>query len=466
MARQPTPRKIPPVGVHLSTDVETRAYGFRARVRWTDPTTKERPTASTVVRTMEEVEEFFAQMRRASENQIDPSITLSAYIESLGDRWTRGLDQTSTVEGYEAGLRLRVLPALGHIAVAKITPGMIDRTIDTWEEQYSPSVIKNTVSPLVRVLAEAVRDEIVTVNPADGRARRTYHKAKPETAGVSPRAYAIKDLKTLNRLADACGEIALPYHDYVMLAALLSARSSEVAGLRVGDVHWDENIVWINRQTYPGKGGLVDKATKGRERRPVPILKPLIPVLQRLTEGRAADERLLLGPRGGVLTTATVRDATGWDTLVQRLQLPDLTRHGLRHTGATWMADAGVPLHVLQRILGHKSIETTKLYLHPDLDQITNAGKQASRFLIGGTGKGTKKPPAIELYPPTSHPRHPVSTARGSSARADWSPNFPVKWATSGPPNGWRASKHETADRLRGVARGTRHRPAPDVTKP
>jgi len=35
---------------------------------------------------------------------------------------------------------------------------------------------------------------------------------------------------------------------------------------------------------------------------------------------------------GGVLTTATGRDATHWDDIVKRLGLEDLTRHGLRHT--------------------------------------------------------------------------------------------------------------------------------------
>ncbi|WP_344230649.1 tyrosine-type recombinase/integrase [Microbacterium binotii] len=42
------------------------------------------------------------------------------------------------------------------------------------------------------------------------------------------------------------------------------------------------------------------------------------------------------------------------------LGFDNLTRHGLRHNGATWMADAGIALPVLQEILGHQSIETTK----------------------------------------------------------------------------------------------------------
>ncbi|WP_225732785.1 hypothetical protein [Pseudoclavibacter sp. CFCC 11306] len=41
------------------------------------------------------------------------------------------------------------------------------------------------------------------------------------------------------------------------------------------------------------------------------------------------------GPKSGYLTTATVRDATDWDSIVAKFRLPDLTRHGLHHTGAT-----------------------------------------------------------------------------------------------------------------------------------
>ena len=72
----------------------------------------------------------------------------------------------------------------------------------------------------------------------------------------------------------------------------------------------------------------------------MPIIDPLRPTLVRLTFGQGGDERLLRGLRGGVITTATLRDATGWDTLVREIGQPGLVRHGLRHTALTWMADA------------------------------------------------------------------------------------------------------------------------------
>ena len=67
----PRNRRMPPVGVGLTTDVERRTEGFRARVRWTDPSTKKRVGRVSHVRTMEEVEEFFDQMRKATETGTD-----------------------------------------------------------------------------------------------------------------------------------------------------------------------------------------------------------------------------------------------------------------------------------------------------------------------------------------------------------------------------------------------------------
>jgi hypothetical protein len=39
-----------------------------------------------------------------------------------------------------------------------ITAGLVDRAIDQWETEFGRSTIKNTVSALVLVLDEAVRD--------------------------------------------------------------------------------------------------------------------------------------------------------------------------------------------------------------------------------------------------------------------------------------------------------------------
>ena len=91
--------------------------------------------------------------------------------------------------------------------------------------------------------------------------------------------------------------------------------------------------------------------------------------------------RLFTGPRGGRITTAVLRDATHWDDVVNELGYSYLRRHDLRHTGLTWMADAGVPVHVLRKIAGHGSLTTSQRYLHPDERSIMDAGQALSAHL-------------------------------------------------------------------------------------
>jgi integrase len=226
-----------------------------------------------------------------------------------------------------------------------LTAGLIDRAIDRWEEQYSASTVKNTVAALVLVLDEAVRDELLRRNPAKDRARRKTVGRTAPVEVVNPRDLALPDVATLHRLTAAM--VTAGGHqcwgDLVTVLATTALRISESAGLIASDVDLGRGLLHVNRQTYPGRGGLITKTTKGRRRRVVPIIDPLRPTLERLTCGKEPNDRLIVGPKGGVITTATLRDATNWDQLVMDLGLDGLVRHGLRHTALTWMADSGGP---------------------------------------------------------------------------------------------------------------------------
>lgn len=367
-------RHIPPIGVRLTQDVVNRHGRFRARARWSDPVSRERRSYSVTFETEDKARAFLEQLQSRTHIASDPLISLADYVAELGDRYLRGLDPSSTASGYRGSIRVRVLPTLGHLAVRSISTAVIDRTIDRWESDCSPSTLKNTISALIRVLDEAVRDEIIAANPARTRARR---RTRSSTADL---ARTIPTLGDVQSLADACRRVHAAYGDFVLLSALLAARVSEVAGLVVSDIDWDNRLVTI-AQHFPGSGGLCLKPTKSRHARRVPILKPLEPVLRRITEDRELDQPLLRGPRGGVLTTGTLSRATDWTNLVQRLGHPGLRRHDLRHAGATWFANAGVPLRVVRDILGHASIETTKGYLHTDTTELTRAAERTNQHL-------------------------------------------------------------------------------------
>ena len=66
--------------------------------------------------------------------------------------------------------------------------------------------------------------------------------------------------------------------------------------------------------------------------------------------------------------------------MVDDLGLAGLVRHGQRHTALTWTADAGVELHLLQRVTGHQDPAVTSRYLHPDHQAVLDVGAAYSRW--------------------------------------------------------------------------------------
>ncbi|MBK3522408.1 site-specific integrase, partial [Streptomyces sp. MBT70] len=68
--------------------------------------------------------------------------------------------------------------------------------------EHSRSTVKNTIAVLVRVMEQAVRDGIISVNPARVTGwQKLYKQAEDELR--NPRALALPDWDSLVQLADA-----------------------------------------------------------------------------------------------------------------------------------------------------------------------------------------------------------------------------------------------------------------------
>ncbi len=55
---------------------------------------------------------------------------------------------------------------------------------------------------------------------------------------------------------------------------------------------------------------------------------------------------------------------TSWQAAREKLGMEDVRWHDLRHTCASWLVQAGVPLHTVSEILGHTSMAMTRRYAH------------------------------------------------------------------------------------------------------
>ncbi|GAA3044430.1 site-specific integrase [Actinokineospora globicatena] len=381
-----------PIGVKIRSNVEhrpDRASPFKARVRWTDPATKKRDSISESFATEDEATAWISAMDNAAARGLSPQqavVSLSEYGDANMDLALRGLE-LKTRDPYMAGWRKRVVPTLGHIPVAMVTNGAADRAVMGWiADECSRSTVKNSLAVLVRVMEQAKRDGIVDRNPAQVRGwQQVYRQAEDELD--DPRSLALPSWDALKRLADALVAKSTGkfdgWGDVIEFMGCTAARIGEASGCRVKDIDTTSWIWNVRRQTTPGPGGLADKGTKSKRARDVPIIVEIRDMIERrMAEvDRDPEARLFTGPRGGRITTAVLRDATHWDEVVTDLGYEHLRRHDLRHTGITWLADAGVPVHVLRVIAGHGSLTTTQRYIHPDKQSITDAGDLLSAHL-------------------------------------------------------------------------------------
>lgn len=170
------------------------------------------------------------------------------------------------------------------------------------------------------------------------------------------------------------------HRDRAMVLAMLlgGLRRCEVLGLRMRDVRVADRALFI----ADGKGG---------HQRLVPISNTFLTALgdylrlERPT-GIETDRVfvVLKRPRRGNPLTLE-----GLDEIVAgakaRAGLQHCTCHQLRHTCLTRLREAGMALEAVQAQAGHRSIESTRIYLHLTNDWLANEYRQAAERIDADT---------------------------------------------------------------------------------
>jgi hypothetical protein len=198
---------------------------------------------------------------------------------------------------------------------------------------------QNSLAILVRVMEQALRDGIIDRNPARITGwQREYQRAEDELD--DPRALALPDWPALTALAEALVARSAD-HFPGWATSSSSRRAPQPASVRSPASGPATSIpppgpgLFASRP-HPAPGGLIDKGTKGKRARAVPLITEVreLATTRIAAAERNPDARLFTGPRGGRITTAVLRDATHWDEVGTTLGYEHLRRHDLRHTGS------------------------------------------------------------------------------------------------------------------------------------
>lgn len=151
----------------------------------------------------------------------------------------------------------------------------------------------------------------------------------------------------------------------ILLTYDAALRREELMSLRVDDIDWARGTLTIRAET-----------TKGGRMRYVPVSAGVLHLVRGYIE---SDRRALIAAYGGeetgpIFLAHSTRNpgcplAVGaFDEIVEqvrdRVGLPALTPHTLRHQRCTMLKRAGVALDDIALFAGHRSTATTRLYIH------------------------------------------------------------------------------------------------------
>jgi integrase len=285
----------------------------------------------------------------------------------------------------------------------------------------SPRSVRHIHCTLSGLLSHAVALGCLRVNPA-ANAKRYLPKNEPA-----------EHRKHLPRVLTLDQAMRLILHWRVnpqrraefAFTILACTRGGETRGLHWGDLHLVDPVPWV-RIAYS-----YDGPTKSGVSRDVPLHPELVTILLRFRDWWIT--RFQRVPKLTDLVFPTFagnmrsRCEGDFKRQIAACQLPEITYHGLRHTGATLYRAAGVSRDDLGHVLGHVTKNQTDHYapsavphISRELAKLSLLGANASKVVDVASGLVFTPPCTHEQHPPTvqesvgtmSHPQHYTGASR------------------------------------------------------
>jgi len=316
-------------------------------------------------------------VKRMNDGQRTPhgKTTLGEYLTEKWLPLQRTQLRASTFDSYRRNINLHVLPVLGRVPLHKLAPEDLDSLYarlltegrrDGKDGGLSVKTVRLIHLVLHKALSDALRKGSVVRNVATIADPPKLSSAKrPEI-----RVWTADHLRTFLDQMRANRAFAA-----LFVSAHTGMRRGEILGLRWADVQFDEARLSVRQALISVAYEMQMSDVKtGAGRRTIDLDDRTLAVLRQSRRAQAED-KLLLGSQYHDSDLVFCR-ADGdqihpdlfsqtFDRAVAKSGLPEITLHDLRHTHATLLLKAGVPVKVVSERLGHASPAfTMTVYQH------------------------------------------------------------------------------------------------------
>lgn len=279
----------------------------------------------------------------------------------------------STQKLYRSLFQVHLVPAFGARKLAEIQRVEIQRFVTLKQSAgYSPQTLAHFRNFLSALYSTALSWGMVSENPASGiklpvmERRREVHVLSAEE---------------IQALLEALPE---PSRTIVLLGVATGLRIGEMLALHVSDVDLAGGVLYVRRAIYRGVMG--SPKTKRGERR-VPLASFVVRALEGFLRDRRADSELLFSSQAGTALHDRNLFRGQVEPVLGRLGIRHFGWHSLRHTFRTIAGNRGVPVELVQSVLGHTSLDTTMLYMHRDKEAEREAAEKVAEVLCPNVPK-------------------------------------------------------------------------------
>ena len=287
-------------------------------------------------------------------------------VGDLLDAWLETVTpnlKPATIAQYRLEVENHVRPALGHVRLARLNAAQIQRLITALQASGRRRTASLVLTLLRQVLAMAVRWGWIAANPAD-RVVRPQHRAPEKTMWDAGQLGAF--------LQGTAGYWLGPLW---VVAVATGCRLGELLGLTWGDVDMAAGTLAVQRTLQRVAGEWISEGPKTRAgARTLALPGEALAALQRQRAWQAehrlrqgpdwpATDLVFTTPEGQPIHRATVAHAMA--RKCDRLGLPRMTPHGLRHLHASLLLAEGLPIPAVSKRLGHANAGVTMtVYAH------------------------------------------------------------------------------------------------------
>lgn len=291
--------------------------------------------------------------------------TLAAWLEEWAASRRHHLEASSVVS-YRWMADSYLVPHLGKVRLDHLDVRTLESTYakllaagGRGGRPLAPRTVAYTHAVLHRALVDAVRLGVINVNvAADATVPRRAVDGRP------PRRLRVWDADQVRQfLADTANH---PLADLWAVALGTGMRRGELLGLRQRDLKLEHQQLTVATALVVIDGTPRWKAPKTGRTRLLSLDDRTVRVLQRrLDAAPTADPDLPVFADAGGNPLDPGQVSHQWRMLMRTLDLPTIRLHDLRHTHATLLLAAGVPVKVVSERLGHTKIAMTlDVYTH------------------------------------------------------------------------------------------------------